>query len=486
MGMISLVPLLLIAVVLAVVARRRPTPPPPAASGPALVTGSALPVMGDGLMDQALDRWVAAGLLTDAQRSSIRSLEEARAAAAAPAAAEPTAGAPGRVPVIAEALGYLGGVLAVTGVGLVVHRFWADMGTGGRLAATGFASVALLGAGRLTPEHVDPALARLRGFLWLAGTATAALFAGVAATDGSASPEVVVLAAAATVAGVSAGLWRGQDRPLQQLTALAGGTVALGALGATVATEGVAGVLAWLVGAALLAAGLRRLWTSPLLTEAVGSIAVLVGSVMIASSWQAPGMLLMVASAVGLLGLAGVGALAPDRGDRILLTVVGGFALLQGGPGTVAYFSEDAGVATGMLMWALGALVLAASARGAVRAPVPAQLLGGAVLLGGAAVTGLQWPGFAPIFGGATAIALVGLGMLPGQVLFSVLGSVGLLVNVPWAIGWFFPGEDRAPLLIVVSGGLLIAVAVLLTRMGGRFRRDLGAARRPPRPHPSH
>jgi hypothetical protein len=58
-----------------------------------------------------------------------------------------------------------------------------------------------------------------------------------------------------------------------------------------------------------------------------------------------------------------------------------------------------------------------------------------------------------------------------------VLGSVGLLINVPWAISWFFPGEGRAPLLIMVSGGLIIAVAILLTRMGDRFRRDLGPLR---------
>ena len=74
------------------------------------------------------------------------------------------------------------------------------------------------------------------------------------------------------------------------------------------------------------------------------------------------------------------------------------------------------------------------------------------------------------LFGIATAGGLIALGMLPRQVLLSVLGSVGLLVNVPWAIGHFFPGEGRAPLLIMVTGGLIIAIAVLLTRSSGRLR----------------
>jgi hypothetical protein len=63
--------------------------------------------------------------------------------------------------------------------------------------------------------------------------------------------------------------------------------------------------------------------------------------------------------------------------------------------------------------------------------------------------------------------------MLPGQVLLSVLGSIGLLVNVPWAIAWFFPGEGRAAVLLLASGALLVGVAVLLTRMRGRFREEL-------------
>jgi hypothetical protein len=91
----------------------------------------------------------------------------------------------------------------------------------------------------------------------------------------------------------------------------------------------------------------------------------------------------------------------------------------------------------------------------------------------------VQLHGVAPLFGIVNAVGLLALGMRPGRVLMSVLGSLGLLINVPWTIGWYFPGQERAPLLILVSGALVIAIAVLMTKMGGRFRDEFGAHHEP-------
>jgi hypothetical protein len=63
--------------------------------------------------------------------------------------------------------------------------------------------------------------------------------------------------------------------------------------------------------------------------------------------------------------------------------------------------------------------------------------------------------------------------MLPGRVLFTLVGLLGMLINVPWAINTFFPGEGRAPLLILVSGALIVAVAVWLARQSDRLRNEL-------------
>jgi hypothetical protein len=113
-----------------------------------------------------------------------------------------------------------------------------------------------------------------------------------------------------------------------------------------------------------------------------------------------------------------------------------------------------------------------------VHLPSILQTAGGGAIVGGVALTGTRSVGVATIAGLCAGAGLVALGMLPGHVLLSLVGSLGLMINVPWAIGWFFPGQGRAPLLVFVSGVLIVVVAVLLSRMGGRFRRELGGRAR--------
>jgi hypothetical protein len=117
----------------------------------------------------------------------------------------------------------------------------------------------------------------------------------------------------------------------------------------------------------------------------------------------------------------------------------------------------DAVFAVGVSMMLLGRLP-------AVRPKLTLQVIGGGAVVVGAAITGAESAAFATTFGLLVAVVLIGLGTLPGNVLLSLFGCVGLLVNVPWAIGHFFPGQGRAPLLIAVSGVLIVAVAVWLSR----------------------
>jgi len=150
--------------------------------------------------------------------------------------------------------------------------------------------------------------------------------------------------------------------------------------------------------------------------------------------------------------------------------VLGTVAMLMVGPQTIVWFGEGAGVLTGATVWLLGTVVVAMAADHQVRNPHTVEVAGGLLIVAGAAVTGMQSESFATIFGLVTAVGLLALGTAPDRVLLSLAGSLGLLVNVPWAINHFFPGEGRAPLLILVSGVVIVGVAVLLTRMGGRFR----------------
>ncbi|MBI4883092.1 MAG: DUF2157 domain-containing protein [Actinobacteria bacterium] len=421
-----------------------------------------------------LSRWVALGLVSADQSAAIREHERRRAIGEVKSTA---VASPRKVAPVAEALGYLGGILATVGLVLLVARYWPDMATPGRLALSAGSTVALLIAGTLVPEHADPAFARLRGFLWLASAATGALFAFVACQDGLGITKraTVVFACAAFVTLQSGVLWWGRNRPLQQLSFLGADVVAAGAATAIAAGEGPVGLVVWSVGAAYLIGGLRRLATFPLLTELVGAIALTVGAITTASSWQAFGLPFAAMNALALLALAVAPQLGLRVNDRRLCAVVGALTLLAVGPGAIGYFAREAGLVTGATVWGFGSVLLFLGANRRVRVPAVVEVAGGVALIAGAAITAVQLPGFAPIFGIATAVGLVVLGMLPGRVLLSVFGSVGLLVNVPWAIGWFFPGDGRAPLLILISGVLILVLAVFLSRQRGRFRSELAS-----------
>jgi hypothetical protein len=425
-------------------------------------------------LDADLARWVELDLLTPEQAAAIS--EHERLLASLPPPPSPSPHAPGgRVPVVVEALGYLGGTLALAGLVMLVAQYWTDIGTVGRLALSGAVSGALVGAGALVSETDDPALARFRGLLWILSSGAAALFVGVLVADGlGVEDESVVLACSAAVVLHSGLLWRGRPRPLQQLGVLVGSAVAAGALAAEVASLGAAGLAVWAVGAICLFLGLRCRMFNPLLAETVGAGAVAVGAMMFTAQWPGPGLVFVVITGLGLVGLGLVPGPAPARSDQVLLAVIGGLVLLQGVPQALGYFGSGAGGPTGLVVWLVGALLAVLGTRRLVRLPVVVEVVGGLAIVGGAALTGTQWPSFAPVFGVVTAVALIALGTLPGQVLLSVFGSVGLLVNVPWAIARFFPGEGRAPLLVMVTGGLIIGVAVLLARSGSRFRRELG------------
>lgn len=417
--------------------------------------------------DDRVASWVAAGLLTDDQAAAILAHEAARGPVLVARRERVSGERAWRLPSIAEPLGYLGAVLAVVGLLLVVSRFWPDMTTASRLALAG-AGAGLSVFGGFLVHEAEPAMARLRWSLWLAGTAAAGLFGGLLVADGLGAdePETVVLAVAGSVAVLSGLLWQGRERPVQQATALAGGITALGATAAHLDPHVGAGAAVVLAGAVVLYAGIGHLTSTPSLSASIGAVAVAVGSQVIAIERPAL-QLVAVATAFALVALPSLPQLQPRLEHRIA-GVAGILLLVTALPSALGHFAEGAGIATGLATSSVGGALLALGVLGLVERAPTLEVVGGLVMLGGAALTGAQSTALAPLLGIATAVGLLALGAWSEELRHSVLGTLGLLVHVPWAIGRYFPGEGRVPLLIMVAGVVVLGLAVLVARHGDR------------------
>ena len=440
-------------------------------------THTAHPTTGNPRLEASLAAWRAAGLIEPDQVDAIRSFEQAATHGTAPPA---TPGPRRRIPVVAEALGYLGGMLGVIGLVLLAARSWSDLGTTGRLLMTGGAMVVLTIAGMAVPHRDEPALERLRWFVWAGATASGALAGGVFAKDVLNAEWVpsMVLGAALVATALSLVLWWQHDRPVQQATFLIGALVVMGTSTAEFAEVAVAGLMVWALGAMMLAAGLMQRTTYPALTVGIGAAGTLVGSAIAIADDRGAGLLFLLLTTVTLLLLAGSTSPVQRSNDRIVLTVVGAAGLVQVLPQTIAWFGQEAGLLTGLTMFAAGVVVLLMAGRPMVATPILAQLGGGSLLVVGAAVTGTQSVAVATTVGLVVAIGLLAIGTVPEHAMLTIFGCLGLLINVPWAISHFFPGEGRAPLLIAVSGVLIVLVAVWLAHQGGELKHQFRHHRR--------
>ena len=122
-----------------------------------------------GALREQLARWTAAGLIDVDQAGRIEAAERERAVTL-----------PGRrLPLVAEVLGYVGAVIAITAIVVTVHQLWKHVPAAVEMGTAGVIAVGLLLAGAALRTGTDPALARLRGVLWLLSTAGATAFVAV-------------------------------------------------------------------------------------------------------------------------------------------------------------------------------------------------------------------------------------------------------------------------------------------------------------------
>lgn len=232
------------------------------------------------------------------------------------------------------------------------------------------------------------------------------------------------------------------------------------------------GLVTWAIATALVIIGTTEFTRAPVVPAIIGSMFAMIGAA-VTGGWVAGfGCLFALGTALVLLAAALVPRLVDRLEPRLAFGIIGAIGGVAAVAVSLVHFSREAGIATGIVAWAGAAALLVIGARRWTRLPVVVECVGGALALAGAAITGRESQDFATLFGLATALGFLGLSLLPGRVLYSLFGCVGILVFVPWTIGWYFPGENRAPLFVTVSGLLVLAVAVILGMSGRRLRRE--------------
>lgn len=463
---------LLLACVVAIavlVSRRRSAPKPPvgtATTGRPAARSADLP----SYVEALLVRWTDAGVLTVDQANSIRAFEHSAVGVESPRAEKRT-----HVHAIAEALGYLGGMLGLVGIVVLLAEFWSDFSDLVRLGVPVGAMIVFVIGGMLVPERQSTAMLRLRTFLWFLATAASGIGAWVF-SDVVLDVDVARqhwMAVGIVVSILSGALWAGRARPVQHFTTLAGAAVSLGTIIGEFASVGISGLSLWVAGAVLLGFSIRRTGLRAAVNHVGSAITGVVGAMLVVADWRGPGLVFVVVTGLALIAPAAIRRIQLTSPTPLILGVVGLVALVQGVPMAIAHFAQHAGLATGLVVWSAGLVTAFLVGRSLVRIDLAFWIVAGMMIIGGAAITGAQYVGFSTPFGLVTSVALIAFGARPGRALMSVFGLIGIMVFIPWTIGHFFPGEGRVPLLIIVSGLVLVVVAAVLTRIGGRLRGEV-------------
>ncbi|MBZ5741220.1 DUF2157 domain-containing protein [Nocardioides mangrovi] len=314
-------------------------------------------------LDQLLERWVEAGVITPVQA------DEMRVVAQSPA--PPSR----RTPLVEEALAYVGGAVALAGCGLLAAYYWSDLASGARLGVVLGAAVALLLGGAAVPDRLGSAGRRLRGVLWLASTAAwagavAVLLGDVLSSADLRNETVVVLVAAATLA-YAAALWAALRYGLQQAATMASAALLAAAVVDRLDLPGEPGMGVWAVGLLWAALGLARVLSPPETPVLLGAGTAVLGAMM--SSTTDAGLVLVLVTVVGVVVAAVV------RRDLALLAL-GGLAALVNVPAAMArWFSDSTAAAIALVVVgaALVALSVVMARRGAgARSPGPERSRG--------------------------------------------------------------------------------------------------------------
>lgn len=249
-----------------------------------------------------LDRWTDAGLMGADQAEAIRAFEVS--------AAIPVESPAGRVPIVAEVIGYAGAALACAGAAAATAQVWDDMAWWARVSVLGGTSAALIAAGWLLRRSREAAFQRLRSVLWFVSLGFLAASLGVLWADRlDDHTQLGALVVGATVTLVAYVLWRQLPAAPQQIALLAGSTTTV--VGGILAIPGDASVLwyalgVWAVGSIWALLGRRDALAPPWLALAAGITMALIAPTIAIDEhgWVlAPALVMAVACMIGSVPL---------------------------------------------------------------------------------------------------------------------------------------------------------------------------------------
>jgi hypothetical protein len=274
-------------------------------------TTSRRDVPGQRQAPDAVTAWVAEGIITQDQADRIHAREHGPVLTGAATAR------PSMMPLVVEALGYLGGAIVVVATGLIAGQYWEDMSDTTRMSLLGAAALLLLVGGAIVPDRLEEVGDRMRSVVWVVSTGSLAGFLGVWGSQvADWHDEDLALLVTAGTAAYATALFLFRPAVLQQVAmmGLIGGTAAA-LLAKYVDTDSWPGVGFWVVGAAWLVLGQGAILRPVGLARAAGAVMMVFGS-MITTSDRADAALVF-----SLVTVAIVIVLAVAFSDLVLLAI---------------------------------------------------------------------------------------------------------------------------------------------------------------------
>lgn len=388
---------------------------------------------------------------------------------------------PRRVAAAAEALAYTGGALGVLGLVLIAVGSWNEFSLFTKLALAGLTTTVLAFGGLVVSDDRQSSAVRLRQFMWLGASGALGVFGWALAEEwfDNTSDSRRLLVVSLAVAASSGLFWWWRTGVVQHIVGLAAVTTALGAACYRLWDAGATGIAIWLAGVLFLVVALTLESSGNWLTGTFGGIVAVIGALFAAQEWPGVALLLAVATSASLLLLATMFVGRNEAPLQVGLTVVGIIGLVQSVPPAVAHFADQAGVNTGLIISIIGALLVLAGFSDLSIGGALTTTIGAAAGLVGAAVTGVESADFATVYGTILAFLLVAAGSTPGHITVSAVGLAGLVAFIPWGVANFFPGDDQAPLIVLLVGLLVACSGLILLWVSRRgIRRQAALANR--------